>query len=30
MLLLKADGDFSISGTPWLADGETKLSLQRL
>ena len=25
MLLLKGDGDFSISGVPWLADGETKI-----
>jgi hypothetical protein len=25
MLLLQADGDFSISGVPWLADGETKI-----
>ncbi|SED40316.1 hypothetical protein SAMN05444161_3130 [Rhizobiales bacterium GAS191] len=25
MLLLKADGDFSISGLPWLAEGETKI-----
>jgi hypothetical protein len=25
MLLLKADGDFSISGLPWLADGEMRI-----
>jgi hypothetical protein len=25
MLLLKADGDFTISGVPWLADGEMKV-----
>jgi hypothetical protein len=25
MLLLKADGDFSISGVPWLAEGQTKI-----
>jgi hypothetical protein len=25
ILLLKADGDFSVSGLPWLDDGETKI-----
>jgi len=25
MLLLQGDGDFSISGVPWLAEGETKI-----
>ena len=25
MLLLKGDGDFSISGVPWLAKGETNI-----
>jgi hypothetical protein len=25
ILLLKADGDFSVSGLPWLRDGETKI-----